>query len=84
MATGDICKRCVYAQWEYTPTGRIKKHACGRCTFALKQEDLPVVPPHWKDLPSAEYLNRAGMSCGIWPTHMPDCPCFKEKKGKDE
>ena len=81
MSDGTICKRCAWAKWEKTSSGRIKRHVCGRCTFSLKEGDIPKVPPHWQGfLPSVSSLNQHGRDYGIWPDRMPDCPCFKEKE----
>lgn len=79
MKEGTICKNCAWAKWETTPSGRIRRDVCGHCTFELKDSDLPKVPPHWTFFREASNCNARARTYGIWPDHMPDCPCFKPK-----
>lgn len=65
------CKDCKHAQWERTPTGRIKKNIPGRC--ALKRlEDTP------------QYLcvvkQRLHVVC-IWPDYAGRCDGFEAEGG---
>ena len=67
------CEKCRFAQWQLTPTGRIRPKVAGKCTFVIP---VPVLPG------CAERDYRKPMQSGIWPGMYPDCKTFQPKESK--
>jgi len=69
MSENARCKNCENAQWERTPTGRIKSKTAGRC-----RPDLPQLPILMAATQQPSY-----QPGGIWPDREGRCDFFKEK-----
>lgn len=66
------CKTCIYAEFERTPTGRIKQKAAGKC---LKQGELMQLA---KDC-AAPCLRIQTFGVYIWPnTNATNCSHWKQ------
>lgn len=63
------CKDCAHAEWERTPTGRIKAKTSGRCRLELPQ--LPIL--------MASIHQPSYQPGGIWPDREGRCDFFKAK-----
>jgi len=61
------CKDCVWATWQRTRTGRIKKDMAGRCTYIVE------LPP----LPYAMLRPNLGKKY-IWTDSGESCPCYEQ------
>ena len=73
----NTCKQCAHAEWNRTPTGRIKRDTCGKCLKASEIVDLfnrelvMTAPP-------CVSVYKAGINA-IWPNNDADkCPHFQE------
>lgn len=63
------CGTCIFADFERTPTGRIKKDAVSRCGFPINTIPERVLPFGFSQGPSRQL--------GIWPTDGKDCTYHK-------
>lgn len=62
------CVSCHFAEWQRTPTGRIKQRTSGKCAFPLP--DLSKIIPS-----SARVANL--YKAVIWPDYGTDCPTYE-------
>lgn len=69
MTENARCKNCENAQWDCTPTGRIKLKIAGKC-----RAKLPQFPVLLASLQKPSY--QIG---GIWPEYEGRCDFFKAK-----
>lgn len=66
------CKDCRNAQWELTPTGRIKKSQYGKCA---KQAEL--IEQFTRIAPPCIIAFDEPRGCVIWPDYPAgNCPAF--------
>jgi hypothetical protein len=76
MSEERHCRECVNAEWERTPTGRIRKKYCGNCS---KASDLMAYYSHERFAPcisvgSAHILH-------IWPHYdASGCPMYRREE----
>lgn len=72
------CGTCRKAQFEYTPSGRIMKGRCGRCTHEVEWPKVPFFIQN--SLPRKSIKSAGVWSEGIWPDSGVDCPCWEAKE----
>lgn len=65
------CKNCGWAEWQLTPTGRIKTRTYGNCT---------VPAPDIKSLLPSCYTMSYLQKCSIWVDQGEECPTWKPKE----
>jgi hypothetical protein len=65
------CITCGWAEWQLTPTGRIKKNVPGRCTFNITSQSLRAI------LPRCAVFDHPHKSA-VWPEDEGFCPVWKE------
>lgn len=74
-AAENGCVSCQFAEWQRTPTGRVKQRAPGKCRVPLP--DLAPILPTCVPPPR---LSR----CSVWPDQGQDCPTYEQAKREPE
>jgi hypothetical protein len=65
------CLTCSLAEWQRTPTGRIKQRTPGRCNAPIP--DLkPILP--------ASVAQPRLWKAAVWPDQGQDCPTYARAK----
>lgn len=72
-----ICRTCRWAEWEKTPTGRVKRSEAGHCVVEIPGMSLPVCcTPEECEKVSAGRFHKTG----IWWDYEKECPFWEGKE----
>lgn len=71
----QVCRTCVFAKWERTKTGRVRKSVSGRCVAEMVRVQFPVcADPLIKKVVEEGTVPRVA----IWWDSSEECPCWKK------
>ena len=73
MGDKSICVTCKWAEWQRTPTGRIKSSVAGRCKYPI-EDHMPTLPASMElRTPRAKAIwsHRCYTECPVYEPHPP-------------
>ena len=67
------CRTCRWAEWERTPTGRIKQNCSGQCVYPVAHIRLP------DSITENVMFTKNPPRNAIWTKDGTNCPCWEER-----